>query len=714
MHHLGWGGLFVFITCFSVGIFVYLKDRKRLLNKIWAAFALSVAIFGFGFFKVDTAASSESALFWWQFMYTGVIFIAVFFLHFNFILVDNKNRKALYFLYPANFIFLIFNLSSRLFFKSVTWKFSNVWYADAGGLYIYFFYLWWGTVAYSAFLIYKNYQKSSGIKRNQFKYWFLAIVVGYFGGIFCYLPVFNINIIYPYPIYLIALWPLILTYAIIRYRVFEIDTVIHRTLLWLLASGLILVPLGAILYLSRLWISRAGFLKLALFGTALFYTFFYYYRNLQPKVDHVFRRKKYDYYKILAEMAQNIGSELEIQQIVKRLLREISGVLYIRNCLILVQDKSRTAYTEIGSIGYNSSLAVEKEGKTELSFQHPLCEWLNIHQKAIEREPVEADPRYAPIKEAARSFFKRNSLEVLIPVLLENKINALIGLGKKENLQAFRFNDIKLLENMGRQIGVIIDNALHHQDIVEKERLTEELRLGRQIQMDLLPKAMPSIPGLSVSGFMRPAKEIGGDYYDFIPLPKSGGYGIAIGDVSGKGVAAGLMMAIAKTALHSISQEQLSPRETLIRVNQVLYQHIGGQKFMTLLYLCWNIRDNVLYYSSAGHEHIVYFQQQTGTISLIKSGGVLLGIMEDVSQYLEDRQLTLGSGDRIILYTDGVIEVENPQGEKFGLDRLKGLVEASNRGSSGELIGDIQEELAIFAAGRPLNDDITLVVLIKE
>src|SRR4030043_224351 len=122
---------------------------------------------------------------------------------------------------------------------------------------------------------------------------------------------------------------------------------------------------------------------------------------------------------------------------------------------------------------------------------------------------------------------------------MEGKVNALVGIGKKENLQAYTIRDIELLENMGRQIGITIDNALHHEDIVEKERLSEELRLGREIQTTLLPQEIPVIEGLKIAGLMEPAKEIGGDYYDYLPKAKDR-LAIVIGDVSGKGVAAGL------------------------------------------------------------------------------------------------------------------------------------------------------------------------------
>ncbi len=291
-------------------------------------------------------------------------------------------------------------------------------------------------------------------------------------------------------------------------------------------------------------------------------------------------------------------------------------------------------------------------------------------------------------------------------------VNALIALGKKQNLRSYTIKDIELLDALGRQIGLTIDNALHHKDLIETERLTQELRLGRKIQMDLLPKHTPKIPGLSLSGFMRPAKEIGGDYYDFITLPQKHLLGITIGDVSGKGVAAGLMMAVAKTALYSISQQLLSPKQILLQTNQVLYQHIGGQKFMTLLYLCWDSKTNTLHYSSAGHEHILIYRKSEDrgrNIEVIKSGGVILGMLEDIEPYLEEHTITLNKGDKLLLYTDGATEAQNPEGGFFGLPKLTESFKTHSHLSIEETMNNIYSDIKEFMSGREQYDDIALV-----
>ena len=301
-----------------------------------------------------------------------------------------------------------------------------------------------------------------------------------------------------------------------------------------------------------------------------------------------------------------------------------------------------------------------------------------------------------------------------MPVIFKEKVNVILGLGKKENLQGYTVKDIQLLKKLGQEAGVTVFNALHYEDLAEKERMEGEMKMGRDIQMTLLPRIIPDMPGLRVSGLMIPAKEIGGDYYDFITLPQKDKLSIVIGDVSGKGVAAGLLMAMAKTAIHTLSKEETSPKEILIKANEILNQHIGGQRFMTLLYLIWEAQSKSLVYSSAGHEHILIYRTATGVVEAIVSGGFMLGMMPDIEEFLEDKKIELGHKDKILLYTDGVTEAQNEREERFGLLRLKEALAKHNSKPANELMQAVKDEVYTFIGNYPQYDDITLVVLEAE
>ena len=314
------------------------------------------------------------------------------------------------------------------------------------------------------------------------------------------------------------------------------------------------------------------------------------------------------------------------------------------------------------------------------------------------------------MREEAMAWFTENNVEVLIPVVMEDKVNALVGIGKKENLQAYTLRDIELLEKIGRQIGVTIDNALHHEDIIEKERLAQELKLGSEIQMSLLPQESPIIKGLNVAGVLTPAKEIGGDYFDFLPKGEDR-LGIVIGDVSGKGVGAGLIMAIAKTAIHAISQEETSTKEIIRRTNQTLYQLMRGEKFMTMLYLDWDRSNNIMRYTSAGHEHILIYRFKNSKVEVIKSGGFMLGILDNIQHLLAEKEIKLNTQDKILLYTDGVTDAMNAKGERFGLDRLIKVLKDNGEKDIHTIIKSVKEKISDFVGTNAQYDDITLVAI---
>ncbi len=516
-------------------------------------------------------------------------------------------------------------------------------------------------------------------------------------------------------------------YSIIHYRTMEIDTVIHRTILWLAVSGFILLPLGALTYMMRAWFHDLNWLQLTLILTVMFYLFLYYYLRMQPRIDHIFRRRKYDYQAVLGMVAEKIATTINIEELTRQLLTEVCEAMYLRNSLLYVLNTDETGYSIIGRRGYKESDGIRQraaleifseeekknlcESEREIKCSTMLAKWFLEHSDLLEKAQVEVDPQYENIKEEALACFKRHDVEVIVPLVVQGKVNAIMGLGKKENLQSYSEKDLELLRKLGQEVGVTVFNALHYQDLAEKQRLDEEMRMGRQIQVNLLPQKTPTIGGLTVQGLMHPAKEIGGDYYDFINLSERDSLGIVIGDVSGKGVAAGLLMTMAKMAIHALSQQESSPRQILLKANSLLYDQIGGQKFMTLLYLLWQAKDRKLLYSSAGHEHILIYHHQARSVEAIQSGGFMLGMMPEISTFLEETHIPFDIGDKILLYTDGVTEAQNAKGDRFTLAALRDVFLKHSSRPAAELMQLVKDEVYSFIGEHPQYDDITLVVL---
>ncbi|MFA5096761.1 MAG: SpoIIE family protein phosphatase [Candidatus Omnitrophota bacterium] len=696
-----------------IGLLVYLKNKKSPLNISFGLMCLVSFVWQFSFTMMLLSKDSFYPMFWNKLLGSGVVFIDLGWYLYVINLCRAKGKLYTRVL-PCFFLLksLVFGylvITSDLILAALR-NHAFGYYITAGRLHPLFLLLFIATIASGLVILLKAYFKIGGkVERLKLKYVAIGVAI-YSLACVDYIPMYTKVSLYPFGDIFIIVFISILFYGIVRYRAMEIDTVIHRTALWAISVLLLIVPLCFIIALAvGHLVTLSLFLRVVALALTLL-VFLDYYHRLKPRIDHLFRRRKYDYYHLLGEIIQKIGSELDINEVINRLL-ELKEILYIRNEVILVQDQEQMDYIEVGRKGYERFPEQQKQKPVSLARASALGRWLAEKRRALEKEQVEADPQYGPIKEEALSFLNENAMEVLIPVVMENKVNALVGIGKKENLSAYTVKDIELLESMGRQIGVTIDNALHHQDIVEKERLAEEMKLGREIQMGLLPRKPPAVAGLNVQGLMQPAREIGGDYYDFITLPDKDNISIVIGDVSGKGVAAGLFMAMAKTAIHTLSQEETSPMRILVRTNHILNQHIGGQKFMTMLYLMWRPHNATLTYSSAGHERILLYRDEIRQVEVFKSGGFMLGMIADIEVFLEENEIKLKPRDKILLYTDGVTEAQNSREEQFGIDRLKESFRKHSEKSALELMNAVKEEVYSFIGNHPQYDDISLVVL---
>jgi serine phosphatase RsbU (regulator of sigma subunit) len=710
------------VMALILGAFILVKQRRHPASQAFIFLNLAVFVWSLFFFLWQLSKDAPSALFLCRALMVGSAFIAPAFFHWSAHMLGKwKETKGLVMATYVIAIIFVSLIGTPLIVKRVEPFLAFPYWPMAGKLFFIHIVNYFFASNAAIYLMWKAYRGAPQIKQNQIKFIILGGFIGFLSGATSFPQWYGVKV---YPVFIGTVWlyTLIVFYTIIRYKLFEIDTVIHRTLLWILTSGLVLIPIGVMLYFTRSWMTTLNWIQLTFVMTGLFYLFLYYYRKMQPRIDRLFRRRKYDYYQVLGEIGQKIGSELDINNVVSRLFKELGEILYIRNGIVFVQQPGQADYLEAGSTGYSQLSGQEKKEAVTLKHGSALSQWLNLHERVLEREQVEVDPQYTPIKEEAVTFLNENSVEVMIPVIMEGKVNALIGIGKKENLQAYTLKDIELLENMGKQIGITIDNAMHHEDIVEKERLAEEMKLGREIQTALLPQEFPLVPGLIVRGLMKPAKEIGGDYYDFITLPDKGQFAVVIGDVSGKGVAAGLLMAMAKTAVHTLSQGETSPKQILIRTNNILNHHIGGQKFMTMLYFRWDALTRTLSYCSAGHEHILIYRANQGPataggtaahgqVESIVSGGFMLGMLPEISDFLEDRSIVLNPADKVVLYTDGATEARNPTEDLFGLPRLIDTVCKYGSKPANELLGFIKEEVYSFIGTREQFDDITLVVL---
>ena len=252
----------------------------------------------------------------------------------------------------------------------------------------------------------------------------------------------------------------------------------------------------------------------------------------------------------------------------------------------------------------------------------------------------------------------------------------------------------------------VVNNHLYKES-AERSRLAQELDVAHNIQASLIPPGNPRIPGCSVAGFWQAARQVGGDFYDFIPLP-DGSWGIVIADVADKGIPAALFMAMSRTIIRTIAYNRVHPSETLMRVNQIIDSEAQSDLFVTVFYAVYDPRKNTLTYANGGHNPPLLLHTN-GSVELLHGDGIALGVIPNVT--IIESSVHLQPGDTLIFYTDGVTEAMNEDYDEFGMSRLQVTARNGRYLQAEQIMQAITHAVNQHAGDTPQFDDITLVVL---
>jgi sigma-B regulation protein RsbU (phosphoserine phosphatase) len=270
--------------------------------------------------------------------------------------------------------------------------------------------------------------------------------------------------------------------------------------------------------------------------------------------------------------------------------------------------------------------------------------------------------------------------------------------------------DRKLGQAIANQAGIHFENLLFAEQRVAEARLQTELKLARDVQMQLLPQRPPEVPGLDIYGFSEPAMQVGGDTYDFL-VGDDQRFHCCLGDVSGKGMSAALIMTMMRTALRNSWRFNpgISPAMAIERTNTSLYADFTETgMFATLFAASYNPDGKRLHYANAGHSPVIY-RPREGRAQLLEADGVPVGVLTE--SLVEDRSLHFGEGDLLIVCTDGLNEAQNRAGELFGRRKLLELADKLGEQPSEMIAQELLEAVNAFASGQPQADDQTLVVV---
>ncbi len=390
-----------------------------------------------------------------------------------------------------------------------------------------------------------------------------------------------------------------------------------------------------------------------------------------------------------------LSGSLELDELLDKILDNLKRVVEYEIGIIYLVDPKNRSISQISSRGISES---EKE-KLHLKIGQGICGRVAETGNAIIVSDVSENTDYIPLRQQTRS-------EMAVPMKVDGSLIGVFNV-ESDNPHAYNKHHLELTNGFASLAAVSIERARLHQERIASRKIEHELSIARRIQMTFLPAKDPVIDGVDIAGINIPSAAVGGDYYDFIPIVENQ-YGIAIGDVSGKGIPASLIMAAFRASLKAEIRNNFAIRTILFKVNNLLYESIEPDRFVTAVYGVLDSKNGIFTFSNAGHNPPV-LRRSDGQIEYLKEGGVALGVIPD--SHYEERPLSMKSGDILLFYTDGVTEIIDKKGNEFDVERLLTGLNESCHLTAREIIDFIVEKTNNFRSDGREIDDLTMIVI---
>jgi phosphoserine phosphatase RsbU/P len=314
-----------------------------------------------------------------------------------------------------------------------------------------------------------------------------------------------------------------------------------------------------------------------------------------------------------------------------------------------------------------------------------------------------------------REYALKTHTYIAVPLQYRGDDLGVIALANREDGHSFTTSDLEIIKSVADQASYSLHHAQIYSQLADKRKMDHDLKMAREIQRILLPDEAPKIDEYELAALNLPAQQVSGDYYDFISVSEDV-WGLAIADVSGKGIPASLIMAMCRSVLRSKAEGCNSPAKVLSAVNRQLYPDIREDMFITMVYLTINTKTHELRLARAGHEAPLICMNNFENVDLINPPGMALGIDSGsvFDELIQDAIITMQPHDTVVLYTDGISEAVDERGEEFGREHLKEALRTSAPRGVDVLVKNIVERVQRFSSGQAQNDDITLAAIQRK
>lgn len=515
--------------------------------------------------------------------------------------------------------------------------------------------------------------------------------------------------------------PFTLAYVVLVQRAMDVRVILRMGTRYLMAKAF-LVMLQFVLVAFALWhlvlpaLDKRQLQPSDIIGTIVFLALVLALRvgirtQLQTWLDRKFFREAYNAEVVLNELSDEVRRFTETTPLLETVCRRIAETLHVDQIAVLLRRGE--------SFHLQQAIGPGTYGPVMLPAQASAVRYLSSTNEPARLYRDDPDAWYLMAGTGERQVLDQVNAELLLPLSGRNRLMGVMVLGPKRSEAAYTTADLHLLQTVASQTGLAIEvSELAHslaREAAQRERVNREIEIAREVQERLFPQEMPQLDGATIAGFCRPALGVGGDYYDVFTLSDSR-IGLAIGDVSGKGIAAALLMASLRASLRGVSLD--NPRDfanLMDKVNRLVYEASASNRYATFFFAAYDPATRKLDCVNAGHNPpIVLRIAPDGKIEAIRleADGPVVGLLP-FAPYSE-QSLILQPGDMLLLYTDGISEAMTHDNEEWGEERLIAAAEESKNKDADAILQHIFHAADAFTAGAPQHDDMTLLVLKLE
>jgi sigma-B regulation protein RsbU (phosphoserine phosphatase) len=529
----------------------------------------------------------------------------------------------------------------------------------------------------------------------------------------------------------LLLFPLSLAYVVVVQRAMDLKLLIRQGTKYAFAQRSVVilqVLLGIWLGVAMVNFFRAGqghhrtvdVVKIFAIMALVFAFRFIFSKQLQQKIDQRFFREAYSTEQILSELSEEARNFTEVTPLLNTITQRIGETLHIDRIAVFLRSGDSYRLQLATGIPVPPMMSPALGSFSLAATSATIAALTNGRAPAtVYRDDPSSWLVDAP--EAERATLDNLSTELLVPLPGRNRLAGVMTLGPKRSEEPYSRTDRQLLQSVATQTGLALENAELFEnlssEIAHRERVSREIEIAREVQERLFPQAYPQIAGVDIAGYCRPAQAVGGDYYDCFLLPNGAGEGrlaLALGDISGKGISAALLMASLRASLRSAAQLQPGDLTTLMRhVNRLVYESSTMNRYATFFYAEYDPHSRVLAYVNAGHNPPIILRGNEQVP--LPATGTVIGLLPDVCYTRAN--VVLHPGDVLIAFTDGVSEAMNSADEEWGEDQMisaaRSLLDQSKHAATADqLLHAILNAADRFTAGAPQHDDMTLLICI--